>query len=203
MNPTFLNCSGVNKLTYSLCFSGGHYLVIGLDYTASYYLTFRRWLLFECPFGIKQFDDQQWIDILQVPEESARELNNRICNLFIMPLMLAMENHTIDPIIIIKANNRLVRQSDSVSSKWLSCSFCLNGIQFSSVQYVFIYVASAAIKILSWHFPRSQNSTSAASSSGEENLSLQGTLKGKQHTGENKLTSAEHQSWSQHCCEAL
>lgn len=67
-----------------------------------------------------------------------------------MPLLLAMENHTIDPIIIIKANNRLVRQSDSVSSKWLSCSFCLNGIQFSSVQYVFIYVASAAIKILSF-----------------------------------------------------
>lgn len=120
-----------------------------------------------------------------------------------MPLMLAMENHTIDPIIIIKANNRLVRQSNSVSSKWLSCSFCLNRIQFSSVQYVFIYIASAAIKILSWHFPRSQNSTSAASSSGKENLSLQGPLKGKQHTGENKLTSAEHQSWSQHCCEAL
>lgn len=53
-----------------------------------------------------------------VPEESVGELNNRICNLFIMPLMLAMENHTIDPIItIIKANNRPVRQSDSVSSK--------------------------------------------------------------------------------------
>lgn len=45
-------------------------MAIRLDYTASYYLTFRRWLLFKCPFGTKQFDEQRWIDILQVPEES-------------------------------------------------------------------------------------------------------------------------------------
>lgn len=91
-------------------------MAIRLDYTASYYLTFRRRLLFKCPFGIKQFDDQQWIDILQVPEESAGELNDCICNLYIMPLMLAMENYPIDPIIIIKANNSLVRRSDCVLS---------------------------------------------------------------------------------------
>lgn len=112
-----------------------------------------------------------------------------------------MENQTIDPIIIIKTNNSLVRHSDSVWSVWLSCIFCLNGIQFSSVQCIFIYIASAAIKILSWRFLRSQSST--PNQQQWRGKTPFRSLKGKGPersintcTGENKLVPVNKAKWA-------
>lgn len=124
-----------------------------------------------------------------VPEESVGELNNRICNLFIMPLMLAMENHTIDPIItIIKANNRPVRQSDSVSSKWLNFSFCLNGIQF-----IRIYLHSIRCN---------QNSLLALSKKPELDFRSQQQWRGKPFASRSPEGKAAHGGKQIHLCRA-
>ena len=61
-------------------------------------------------------------------------LNDRFITFLLCPLMLAIENRTIDPTVrITKINNSLVRHADFVVTKWVSCSFCVNEIQFNLI----------------------------------------------------------------------
>lgn len=134
-------------------------------------------------------------------------LINRICNLFIIPPNVDHGESHYWSNNNNKTNNSLLRHSDSVSSVWLSCSFCLYRIQFSSIKYIFIYIKSIVIKILSSRKPEPDSQPAAVVRKRERSRTKYKHAHWVKQTPTSECsqmgTSAEHQLWSQHCYEAL